>query len=320
MARTCTDCWVETLLKLRVCKHIISRWEVGAACSAPTYAREIILLRSPKIIQLKLVLAPLILLLLFWIPIPAGAQSGGAARSDPSEVKAKIQRILNGAEFQPEQTVENPFASVLKWLGEQWSAFWKWLSGLFRGLSVPGVGGTSTVLPYTVIAIFIVFFAWLIAKILKNYSFQRAAKPKSKGTLHLTEDEVEMVREPDVWLQQAEQFAAQKDYHRAFRSVYIAILLQLDRAGAVQYERSRTNGEYLRFLSGKRLLLLLEALQPLTGEFDTRWYGTRETLPADYERVLAAYRQMPDITRRALADAAPSAPRSAALTPQTGRA
>ncbi len=275
--------------------------------------------REP-LLKLRILLAPLFLLMLLWLPTHACAQSAGSSGSDPVEVKAKIQRILNGAEFQPEQPVENPFASVLKWLNDRWNAFWKWLSGLFSGLSIPGVGGTGTTLPYTVIAIFIVLFGWLIAKILKNYSFQRTAKPKPKGTLQMTEEEIEMVREPDVWLQQAEQFAAQKDYRRAFRSVYIAILLQLDRAGAVQYERSRTNGEYLRFLSNKKLLLLLDALQPLTGEFDTRWYGTRETLSADYERVLSAYRQMPDITRRALAESAPSVSENAALIPQTGRA
>jgi hypothetical protein len=82
---------------------------------------------------------------------------------------------------------------------------------------------------------------------------------------------------PVLW-QQAEALARQGKYPEAVRTVYLAVLGLLHRARLVRYERTRTNGEYVR-----QVRLAPEAppeLQPpferLTARFEAVWYGKQE--------------------------------------------
>src|SRR5205807_7288038 len=110
--------------------------------------------------------------------------------------------------------------------------------------------------------------------------------------------------EPDVWLTQAESFAGDNDFRRAFRAVFLAILLQLDQAGVIEFDRSRTNGDYLRLLRSRQLTALFEALRPLVLEFDVRWYGNKPTSEADYRRCLTEYGRIRELLVPHPADAA----------------
>ncbi len=227
------------------------------------------------------------LALFLWLSAVSGAQAQSLpTRPTPARIHADLGRILSGTEFQPPGTGKNPLENLLKWLGDKWNAFWEFIGKLFAGHA--GAGGS--VLQWVFIALFIALGAWLLARLITQILRYQRPSSRAPQTAYTEADfESETVTEPDVWLQQGQRYAAEGDFRRAFRAVFLAILLQMDRAGAIQYDRSRTNGDYLRMLRGPGLRALYEAMRPLSSDFDLRWYGNHPTTQMDYRRCLDEY-------------------------------
>jgi hypothetical protein len=94
----------------------------------------------------------------------------------------------------------------------------------------------------------------------------------------------------DLW-HRAEALARDGDFLAAVRLLYLAVLTQLHRADLIRYERTRTNGEYLRQLRGAEgAAVVVEPFRRLTRLFEQKWYGQRACASEDYEtcRGLAA--------------------------------
>ena len=130
--------------------------------------------------------------------------------------------------------------------------------------------------------------AYLIVLVARRYGvrFPKLARRKAQGALSVQEENPDRA-EPDRWLALAREHAASGDLRRAYRAAFIAVLLRLDRAGAIRYERSRTNGDYLRALRGRPPLLAL--LRPLANGFDSHWYGSAPVSEQEFRSCLAAY-------------------------------
>ena len=173
----------------------------------------------------------------------------------------------------------------LRWLQERWRAFERWLERLFR-FAGPAGAAAGSVFSKAFAAIFILLGGWLIAWLIRNFWIQRQRRMAQQRTaFDEAEDEEAMITEPNAWMQQAEDFASSQDYRRAFRAVFLAILLLLDQAEIVEFDRARTDGDYLRLVRRKNLNSLYHLLSPLVLEFDRRWYGRSETGPGDYRRI-----------------------------------
>ena len=69
----------------------------------------------------------------------------------------------------------------------------------------------------------------------------------------------------------AENLSMQGDYRNAIRYLYLSSLLVLDEQGAMRYDRSRTNREYLRSVSSRPELA--KPLRDVIEVFDRVWYG-----------------------------------------------
>lgn len=264
-----------------------------------------------------LALLLLILMLFGLTPVAGQAQepptSTGSAQVDPAQVKADLKRILQTPEFQPEKEQEGLLARFSRWIGEKWDAFWAWLRKMFN-LKMPKqemhVGGGNNLLASLVVpivfAILLVPVVWLLALLIRalarNWQSKAAPIAKTTTTFDIDDAAADMLEEPDEWLRQAQQFAEAKDFRRAFRAVFLGILLQLDKAGAIEYNRSRTNGDYVRLLRTRGLSALFEVFRPLVFEFDLRWYGNRATAEEDYRRCRREY----DRIRQLLASPAPA--------------
>jgi hypothetical protein len=88
----------------------------------------------------------------------------------------------------------------------------------------------------------------------------------------------------DLW-RRAEALARDGDFLAAVRLLYLAVLTQLHRADLIRYERTRTNGEYLRQLRGAEVAAaVVEPFRRLTRLFEQKWYGQRACAAEDYER------------------------------------
>jgi hypothetical protein len=88
----------------------------------------------------------------------------------------------------------------------------------------------------------------------------------------------------DLW-RRAEALAREGDFLAAVRHLYLAVLTQLHRADLIRYERTRTNGEYLRQLrAADGGAELAEPFRRLTRLFEQKWYGERACAADDFER------------------------------------
>ena len=266
----------------------------------------------------------LLALLLFGLPSPVCRAQSGPAPADPAQVKADLKRILQQPEFQPEKEQEGLLSRFSRWLQTQWETFLNWLRKLFNWKSGPqrarepgGNNFLAALVVPVVTALLLLGVVWLLAMLIRsmvrNWKGAAPLKAKTTATFDIDDAAANMLEEPDEWLRQAQHFADANDYRRAFRAVFLGILLQLDHAGAIEYNRYRTNGDYVRLLRTRGLSTLFEAFRPLVFEFDLRWYGNRATAEADYRRCRSEY----DRIRQLLQAAA--APSHAALT-SAGRA
>ncbi len=86
-------------------------------------------------------------------------------------------------------------------------------------------------------------------------------------------------RPPEAHLDEAARLAAAGAYREAFRALYLATLVALDRRGAIAFDRSRTNWHYLRSMAGGPTR---ETFHRFTALFDRKWYGDESTSEGDY--------------------------------------
>jgi hypothetical protein len=77
----------------------------------------------------------------------------------------------------------------------------------------------------------------------------------------------------------AEESAAEGDYRSAIRFRCLAVLLALDEAGMLTFDRAATNREYL--VRAPRPIH--DELQPLLDRFDAVWYGNSPTSGHEWE-------------------------------------
>jgi hypothetical protein len=78
-------------------------------------------------------------------------------------------------------------------------------------------------------------------------------------------------RPPEGWAHLADELAARGEYREAVRSLYLALLSRLHRDGAILYDSTLSNWDYLRQFKGQREWL--PPFRELTYRFDFAWYG-----------------------------------------------
>src|SRR5262249_1330390 len=80
---------------------------------------------------------------------------------------------------------------------------------------------------------------------------------------------------------EADELARKGQFLAALRTLYLAVLVLLHRANLIRYERTRTNGEYVRQLRPPPAVH--KPFNGLTGVFGVKWYGERSCQPTDYD-------------------------------------
>jgi hypothetical protein len=80
-----------------------------------------------------------------------------------------------------------------------------------------------------------------------------------------------LARPPEGWAHLADELAARGEYREAVRHLYLALLSRLHREGAILYDVTLSNWDYLRQFRGQRDWL--PPFRELTRRFDFAWYG-----------------------------------------------
>jgi hypothetical protein len=233
-------------------------------------------------------IAGALLAVLLYACVPCAAQPP-ADSPRATAIKAHLREILAAPEYRPEPSGSG-LERVGRWIGDRLRALRDGLDRLLpSGLRVGA--GASSILFWLILAALIVGLAYVIAYAARRAAmrapFWKRGKPDIKAAPDLEET---AAASPEEWLAAARRRAEAGDFRRAYRAVFVALLLRLDRAGAIRFERSRTNGEYLRALRGNPSMFAF--LRPLAGDFDARWYGHLPVGEADYRRFMQAYERV----------------------------
>jgi len=214
-----------------------------------------------------------------------------ALRTEPADAASTrdaAKAILARPEFQvaPERPkAEEPDEPSRSWLGQLWDDFWKaiweWLRNRDRDATepiaapaggMPMVGANAVML----VAIAVVAFV-LVLLLLRGWRRKRPddASVDESGAVSeeaLSDDPMSALsRPPEGWAGLADQLAAQGQFREAIRHLYLALLSRLHRDGAIDYDPTCSNWEYLSNFKGPGELK--RPFRELTRRFDFAWYG-----------------------------------------------
>jgi hypothetical protein len=212
------------------------------------------------------------------------------AQQDARAAAARAKSILERPEFavtppvQEEDGKERELAPPDKSL---WSRFLEWLDELLkkwfkreqsapppRDVSAVTGAQVADVLAVVLIASVVGVLAWLLIRTLKAKQEQEVAQLEvsTLGASALSDDPASALsRPPEGWAHAADELAARGEYREAVRCLYLALLSRLHREGAITYDVTLSNWDYLRHFKGRRDWL--PPFRELTRRFDFAWYG-----------------------------------------------
>lgn len=221
-------------------------------------------------------------------------QAGRVVAQQQEDARAAAQRaqeILSRPEFavapppqpeEPAREVETPRA---------WERFWEWLSKVLKELfdreeeervRVPpvtfGAGSglqLANMLVVVLIGAVLLVLGVVLYRALRHHPEGEAGEVLEVGTQPQAAEGAggldALARPPEGWAHLADELAARGEYREAVRHLYLALLSRLHREGAILYDVTLSNWDYLRHFRGRREWL--QPLRELTRRFDFAWYG-----------------------------------------------
>ncbi|NMO21771.1 DUF4129 domain-containing protein [Pyxidicoccus fallax] len=241
------------------------------------------------------------------------------ARADARAASARAKDILARPEFAvapPKAEKEAPEESVPPEPPGWWRRFMDWLGEFLKKLferspAPPPRNQPELVTGGAVANVLVVLLVTLTVVVLGALLLRYFGKKKGTGesglevsTVHaatLAGDPAHALsRPPEGWAHLADELAARGEYREAVRSLYLALLSRLHRDGAILYDVTLSNWDYLRQFRGRSEWKA--PFRELTRRFDFAWYGN---VPVGAE----GYREFRALTAPLLA--APAQPEAA---------
>lgn len=205
----------------------------------------------------------------------AATAAPAMTQSSADRSNAVLKKILSRREYQPskkEQFIQRIMAFIFRQLENLHIA--------------PEVGAViGWVLLAIVIILFVVLLVYLVLRFVSVVSFGR---PEHKPRHQRIEVPSSTASLASV-LEAAQRDASAGQYREAFRNVYLAAILALDRSKLVKYAGGVTNWEYLRALMRQDNQAAIEVFKPMTASFDDLIYGKRPITERDYNECMARY-------------------------------
>ena len=249
------------------------------------------------------------------------------------QARANVRDVLSRPEFQPladadrlpslpdfdrswiESLVQVLWEMFSDLFGGIWSGLGKLLrqllsgiQSLFSGLSGAGVGEGAgvfgTAVAWSLVVGAAALLVWLLLRLMRASSAERRAGVLALGVSEAgAGDDDALARTPEDWRRRAERLAAGGDRVEAIRALYLELLAGLHRAGAIDYDRTRTNTAYVFDLAHGH-----PARPPfvaLTHRFDRAVYGAHE--PTETE-LATAMREVDTVRSELVRGSAVAAP------------
>jgi hypothetical protein len=209
---------------------------------------------------------------------------------DARTAAERARNILSRPEFAeapppPEKAKEEPAPEEPPgW----WRRFTDWLGELLKKLferdeapprsqpsftAVSGAGAANVLVVIVIGLVLAVLVALLLRALGQRQKDESAQLEVSTlDSMALAQDPMSaLARPPEGWAHLADELAAKGQYRDAVRSLYLALLSRLHREGAILYDSTLSNWDYLRQFKGRREWL--PPFRELTHRFDFAWYG-----------------------------------------------
>jgi len=197
------------------------------------------------------------------------ALAGLVPARSPREAQA-LQQVLARSEFS-RSPIESWEERVRDWLMER-------LRRLFAGTRPATLEAIARALYYLVLGLLILLLAYLIWTYVPGLRLRR----RGRAARLAVDDAVAAPDSADAHLAAADAAAAAGRYLDALRHTYIAMLLRLDAANMVPFDRARTNREVLRALQRGGHAPVRDLFLPVTMTLDEKLYGGRPATDEDY--------------------------------------
>lgn len=197
--------------------------------------------------------------------------------SDDRTVRDDLQEIMAQDEFREfdderGQSVRTAITRFFDWLFRPRPAEPMVREGGGPGLPMPPAG------------VFVAMAGALLLLVIFYLLFTRArerSQSTSAGEVLEGQSADPRERPPEAHLDDAAGLAAASDYRAAFRALYLATLVALDRQRLISFDPALTNWQYIRPMprGDKR-----SDFTAFTRLFDYKWYGDEPTTEEDYRR------------------------------------
>ena len=263
-----------------------NRWSALAAGAASDY-EDVTALQKAQIRQLERAVQLEIDALDAWNTKTKGAYY------QPVDADAIVAQLEKSGQIRVGPTWwQTQVAAFYKRIGDAWSNFWKWLTGLFPAPKAPPVAGAAPSMEWLVVVFWVMivgvlgFLAFLAYRAFAG-NLRWGRRPKKVGDDELEGEDAELLRlPPDELRDRAAAFAQAGNFREAVRHRFIALLLRLDGRGFWRYDARRTNWEHIAALrrAGAGEGGVVTPLADLTRRFDRVRYGGAQCSEGDWLR------------------------------------
>ncbi|HEY3445736.1 MAG TPA: DUF4129 domain-containing protein [Myxococcales bacterium] len=200
-----------------------------------------------------------------------------------ADPRAAAQTVLAQPEFEAppekvdaaEEAADNGlFMRFLKWL---WESLFGKPKPKTPEMELPGLPvGLFRVVAYVALGLAIGVLLFLIVRAFLLRQKEEAGEDEEEGGVAggagaKADQESALAKAPRGWWSDADALAAKGEYRAALRALYLSVLSSLHRRGAIDYDPTRSNWDYVRAFRGA--LEELPGFRELTRRFDFGWYG-----------------------------------------------
>jgi len=199
-------------------------------------------------------------------------------------IEDEVATILSGSEFSEgsDSTGDsNEAGEGPSWLKRLLDAIARWLEDREESEATSADRAPPMPLPpaWVFVALAVALLVAVAAFLIISRRREEQALPSAPDGLGGGLDPRE--RAPQEHLDEAAQLAARGLHREAFRSLYLATLVALDRRGEIDFDPARTNWHYLRQMGASARAI---GFRTFTQLFDRKWYGEEHTTREEYER------------------------------------
>lgn len=211
-------------------------------------------------------------------------QSLRAASSDIRQVntardkaaKKKLAAILKRNEYK-----ESIGEQLLYRMLEKFGGF---LAGVFGSDAAKYIGWFLAGL---LVLVFVVAIVYLVMFIIRNFSVRKKDVKAEKLI-----ESIKTRPSFELMLEKSAREAAEGRYRDAFRSLYLASIIMLDKSNLIVYTDSITNWEYLRVIKKQAPPEAISIFGDMTLTFDILIYGHRNVSRNEYDDGLKQFRKL----------------------------